>query len=147
MKISEITETYKQWQEKIKEEVDNLFKLEYKRNLKSYFTKKWLMYWTLFNLAGVILFFIVSKWLGIIITTILIVNDISLIYIFINIYKYEPEIFIELRRLKILYRSLRNIEKMELDDVGDENFGKLLPYAIALNMEERTNRKLYQLYG
>ena len=148
MKISEVTETYKQWQGKIKEEVDNLFKLEHKRNLKGYFTKKWLIFWTLFNLAGVILFFIVSKWLGIIIATILIVNDISLIYIFINVYKYEPEIFIELRRLKILYRSLRNIEKLELNDVGDENFWeKLLPYAIALNMGERTNRKLYQLYS
>ena len=148
MKISEVTETYKQWQGKIKEEVDNLFKLEHKRNLKGYFTKKWLIFWTLFNLAGVILFFIVFKWLGIIIATILIVNDISLIYIFINVYKYEPEIFIELRRLKILYRSLRNIEKLELNDVGDENFWeKLLPYAIALNMGERTNRKLYQLYS
>ena len=40
MKISEVTETYKQWQGKIKEEVDNLFKLEHKRNLKGYFTKK-----------------------------------------------------------------------------------------------------------
>ena len=71
-----------------------------------------------------------------------------MIYIFINVYKYKPEIFIELRRLKILYRSLRNIEKLELNDVGDENFWeKLLPYAIALNMGERTNRKLYQLYS